>query len=188
MTRFLSTAFVLALCVAPLGAADAESLPPNAKVLRLAVQPAKLDIVGPFAYSQLVVTATLDPGDTVDVTRLAKFTAPSCVKVSPSGQVRPIAGGSGILSIAVGPTSLEVPVAVTSFHTPAPVGFVKDVQPAMSKMGCNAGTCHGAAQGKVGFKLSLRGYDPIYDFRALTDDLEGRRFNRAAPDRSLMLM
>ena len=27
----------------------------------------------------------------------------------------------------------------------------------------NAGTCHGAKDGKNGFKLSLRGYDPIYD-------------------------
>jgi hypothetical protein len=45
-----------------------------------------------------------------------------------------------------------------------------------------------AQAGKNGFKLSLRGYDPIYDYRALTDDLEGRRFNRAAPEKSLMLM
>jgi hypothetical protein len=58
----------------------------------------------------------------------------------------------------------------------------------LSKLGCNAGTCHGSAEGKNGFKLSLRGYDPLFDHRALTDDLEGRRFNRAAPDRSLMLM
>ena len=69
-----------------------------------------------------------------------------------------------------------------------PVSFVRDVMPVLSKLGCNAGTCHGAAKGKNGFKLSLRGYDPIFDHRALTDDLEGRRFNRAAPDKSLMLL
>src|SRR5262249_8416646 len=51
-----------------------------------------------------------------------------------------------------------------------------------------AGTCHGAQEGKNGFKLSLRGYDPQHDHRVLTDDLEGRRFNRAAPDTSLMLL
>src|SRR5262249_54849680 len=34
----------------------------------------------------------------------------------------------------------------------------------------------------------LRGYDPASDYRALTDDLAGRRFNRAAPDTSLMLL
>src|SRR5262249_30686657 len=32
------------------------------------------------------------------------------------------------------------------------------------------------------------GYDPQADHQALTDDLEGRRFNRAAPDTSLMLL
>ena len=50
------------------------------------------------------------------------------------------------------------------------VNFVHDVAPVLSRLGCNAGTCHGSAQGKNGFKLSLRGYDPIFDVRALTDD------------------
>src|SRR5207237_7262476 len=68
------------------------------------------------------------------------------------------------------------------------VSFVRDVMPVISRMGCNAGTCHGSAQGKNGFQLSLRGYDPLVDHRSLTDDIGGRRFNRAAPERSLMLM
>lgn len=45
-----------------------------------------------------------------------------------------------------------------------------------------------AAQGKNGFQLSLRGYDGETDHRALVDDLGGRRINRAAPERSLMLL
>src|SRR5262249_31179754 len=68
------------------------------------------------------------------------------------------------------------------------VSFTRDVMPALSRIGCNAGTCHGSAQGRNGFQLSLRGYDPVYDHRALVDDIGGRRFNRAAPERSLMLM
>ena len=60
--------------------------------------------------------------------------------------------------------------------------------PVISKLGCNAGTCHGAKDGKDGFKLSLRGYDPIYDVRAWTDDLKSRRVNLASPDDSLMLL
>ncbi|MEX0977652.1 MAG: DUF1549 domain-containing protein, partial [Pirellulales bacterium] len=66
--------------------------------------------------------------------------------------------------------------------------FVRDVMPAMSKLGCNAGTCHGSLNGKNGFKLSLRGYDALHDHRALTDDIAARRINRAAPDQSLMLL
>jgi len=50
-----------------------------------------------------------------------------------------------------------------------------------------AGPCHGAAKGKNGFKLSLRGYDPQFDYEALLYDLSGRRFNRADPGKSLML-
>ena len=68
------------------------------------------------------------------------------------------------------------------------VSFVRDVEPILNKVGCTQGTCHGAAKGKNGFKLSLRGYDPEFDYRALIQDLSGRRFNRTDPGRSLMLL
>ena len=67
------------------------------------------------------------------------------------------------------------------------VTFLRDVAPILNKAGCTAGTCHGAAKGKNGFKMSLRGYDPQFDYEALLYDLSGRRFNRAEPGRSLML-
>lgn len=66
--------------------------------------------------------------------------------------------------------------------------YIRDVAPLLSKIGCTAGTCHGAQAGKNGFKLSLRGYDPIFDVRALTDDLASRRVAVASPDNSLMLL
>ena len=52
--------------------------------------------------------------------------------------------------------------------------FIRDVSPVIARLGCNAGTCHGAKEGKNGFKLSLRGYDPETDVRSLTDDLASR--------------
>jgi hypothetical protein len=67
------------------------------------------------------------------------------------------------------------------------VTFLRDVAPILNKVGCTSGTCHGAAKGKNGFKLSLRGYDPQFDYEALLYDLSGRRFNRADPAKSLML-
>src|SRR5205085_2542974 len=84
--------------------------------------------------------------------------------------------------------TVRVPVTASGAKADPPVSFVRDIQPTLSKLGCNAGTCHGAQAGKNGFKLSLRGYDPVFDYRALTDDLEGRRFNRAAPEKSLFLL
>src|SRR6476646_7940811 len=71
---------------------------------------------------------------------------------------------------------------------PAKVTFLRDVAPILNKVGCTSGTCHGAAKGKNGFKLSLRGYDPRFDYEALLYDLSGRRFNRADPGKSLMLL
>ena len=65
--------------------------------------------------------------------------------------------------------------------------YLKDVAPILNKAGCTSGPCHGAAKGKNGFKLSLRGYDPQFDYEALLYDLSGRRFNRAEPGKSLML-
>src|SRR6202158_1046979 len=70
---------------------------------------------------------------------------------------------------------------------PPRVTFLRDVAPILNKVGCTAGACHGAAKGKNGFKLSLRGYDPQFDYEALLYDMSGRRFNRAEPGRSLML-
>jgi hypothetical protein len=66
--------------------------------------------------------------------------------------------------------------------------FVKDVMPIINKAGCTSGPCHGGAKGKNGFKLSLRGYDPEFDYRAIVHDMAGRRFNRTEPAKSLVLL
>jgi hypothetical protein len=58
----------------------------------------------------------------------------------------------------------------------------------LSKAGCNAGACHGNANGKAGFKLSLRGEDPESDFKTLTRDMFARRTNPQDPDQSLILL
>lgn len=190
MSRFRwFLAMVLGMLAGTAVAADPpESLPAEATVAGLEVRPTSVEFASRFDYSQLVVTAKLSTGETVDATRLVKSAAPNVARISPTGVVRPTGDGSGEIRLTLGEKSVTIPVKVSGFSAPTAISFVKDVEPAMSKMGCNSGTCHGAAAGKAGFKLSLRGYDPIYDHRALTDDLEGRRFNRAAPERSLMLL
>jgi len=65
--------------------------------------------------------------------------------------------------------------------------FTLDVVPILSKAGCNGGGCHGALAGKGGFRLSLFGYDPAADHRAITRDALGRRVDRADPGASLLL-
>lgn len=78
-------------------------------------------------------------------------------------------------------------VSAAALSAQPAVNFLRDVAPVLNKTGCTSGPCHGAAKGKNGFKLSLRGYDPQFDYEALLYDLSGRRFNRADPGRSLML-
>jgi hypothetical protein len=90
------------------------------------------------------------------------------------------------LSAALGLAAAAAPVAA-DVTEPQHVTFLRDVAPILNKVGCTSGACHGAAKGKNGFKLSLRGYDPQFDYEALLYDLAGRRFNRADPGKSLML-
>lgn len=166
-----------------------EKLPEGIPITKLEVRPNSVSLTGPFEYSQLLITATLANGETADVTRIATIDGPKTGLVAISaGLVRARADGHGDISVSLGQQTIKVPVEVKDSQANKPVSFVTDVQPVLGKLGCNSGTCHGAQAGKNGFKLSLRGYDPIFDFRSLTDDLEGRRFNRAAPEKSLMLM
>ncbi len=187
MNRLSYAAAALLLAFGSSGFAQ-EELPAGAKVTKLDVRPAKVELDGPFAYAQLLVTATLDNGETLDATRIAKIAAPKFAAASTNGLVRPLADGAGSIAITLAGQTAQVPLTVKGYGDARPVSFVTDVQPVLGRLGCNAGTCHGAQAGKNGFKLSLRGYDALFDFRSLTDDLEGRRFNRAAPEKSLMLL
>jgi hypothetical protein len=79
-------------------------------------------------------------------------------------------------------------IGVAAAHGDSSPSFRTDVMAALSKAGCNLGTCHGNATGKGGFKLSLRGQDIEYDFSALSRDVSGRRVNTFSPDDSLILV
>jgi hypothetical protein len=179
---------VVALCLVP-GVAVAEGkLPPGAKIARVEAFPDKIELTSPYQYRQVILTGITESGEKFDVSRLASFSAPPQASVSETGVVRPVADGNGEVKATVEGKSVAIPVTVKDAKKPTEANFVRDIMPLMSRLGCNAGTCHGALAGKNGFKLSLRGYDPLQDHQALTDDVTGRRFNRAAPDASLMLM
>jgi hypothetical protein len=166
-----------------------EGLPAAAKLLRIEAQPASIALRHAYDYRQVLLTGQLESGERIDVTRIARVEISNhIVNISPRGLVRPAGDGDGELRFTVAGQSVVVPVRVSGQKEKYEPSFVRDIMPVLSKVGCNAGTCHGAQQGKNGFKLSLRGYDPLFDHQSLTDDLEGRRFNRAAPDRSLMLL
>lgn len=57
----------------------------------------------------------------------------------------------------------------------------------LTKAGCNGGKCHGAFQGRGGFRLSLLGFDPAADHETLVAEARGRRVSLTAPRESLIL-
>jgi len=67
-------------------------------------------------------------------------------------------------------------------------GFGRHIVPLLSKLGCNGGGCHGAVQGKNGFRLSLFGADPAADYSQLALGAAGRRINALEPAKSLFLL
>ena len=191
--RFSQSMLVLAFLAVFLGKAAAEGepvgLPEGARVSSLSLFPAEVVLGDRYVYRQVLVTAEVEGLGKVDVTRLAKVEGSmELVKVSDGRKVSGLKDGEGKLVFSLGGQSAELPVKVSGLEAPYKVSFVQDVMPLLARLGCNSGVCHGSQKGKNGFKLSLRGYDPLWDHVALTDDLEGRRFNRAAPDKSLFLM
>ena len=105
--------------------------------------------------------------------------------------------GPSLYPAADGETTLEVAyggqVVAGSGHSQAgrrPIGrsaFKLDVMPVFMRAGCNTGSCHGAARGKDGFRLSLFGFDPAGDHFRLTRELGYRRINLALPAESLLM-
>ncbi|HKI18701.1 MAG TPA: DUF1549 and DUF1553 domain-containing protein, partial [Isosphaeraceae bacterium] len=71
---------------------------------------------------------------------------------------------------------------------PVPVSFAHQVMPLLTKASCNAGGCHGKAEGQNGFKLSVFGFDPASDHDALVKEGRGRRVFLSAPGSSLLLL
>jgi hypothetical protein len=162
--------------------------PDNAAYTGVDISPASIILKDPFASSQLLATGQLADGARVDLTGSVEvLSVPDFLEITPSLLLRPIADGSGTLRLRAGGQTFEIPVQTSGSANPPAPDFELDVQPILTRIGCNAGTCHGSAQGKDGFFLSLRGYDAPADHLALTDDLAGRRVNLAAPKRSLFL-
>ena len=70
---------------------------------------------------------------------------------------------SGILAAFLPGLVLCEPTVAFDAEPKTP-SFRHEVMAVLSRAGCNMGTCHGNANGKGGFKLSLRGQNPAADF------------------------
>ena len=162
---------------------------PVSPVLRLEAVPAVVQLTGSSATQRLLVTAVRADGSRADVTDTAKFrsSAPKVAVVSAKGEIAPRSDGQAVVVAQWGKWQAKTSVLAKNARAPVPVSFVNDVIPTLSRLGCNSGACHGAQQGKGGFKLSLRGYAPEMDFVSITRQFGGRRISLTAPEASLFL-
>jgi hypothetical protein len=155
---------------------------------RLALFPAEVSLEAASDAHRIVVLHTDADGITRDVTAAAACSfEPAGIATLHEGRLR--ARDAGEAAILVRHAGLEARgrVLVRDAVREPEVSFRNDVIPVLTRGGCNAGACHGAAAGKNGFALTLFGYGPERDHRALTRDQRGRRLDCADPEFSLLL-
>ena len=159
-----------------------------ADLAEVRVSPPDLNLTTSRARQSVVVQAVYSDGITRDVTDQAAYTLSNEALVRREGNVfYPAADGEGQMTVAFEGQSVMVPVKVQKAAEPRPVSFKLDVMPIFMKAGCNSGSCHGAARGKDGFRLSLFGYDPNGDQYRICRELPGRRIDLAVPAASLLV-
>lgn len=89
---------------------------------------------------------------------------------------------AALLSLGLGTV-----LALAGAEPAPPPSFLNEIEPLLTRLGCNSGTCHGKGSGQNGFRLSLRGYAPELDHAWLTREFQARRVNAAVPADSLLL-
>lgn len=154
------------------------------------VDPVSVTLTGPESSQQLLVGETQSDERSIDHTREANYRVldSSVVTISPAGLIQPQRDGETEVHVRYGNTTIRVPVTVQGIAAPRPVSFEHEVIPILTKASCNSGACHGKAEGKNGFKLSVFGYDAHFDYESLVKNGRGRRIITASPDESLLLL
>jgi hypothetical protein len=156
----------------------------------LVLLPAAATLDGPKASQRFLVEARANGAFTADHTEKAAFAVddPQVATITPDGIVTPTGNGKTTLTAIVAGRAVRAEITVRNFGDDRPWSFRNHVLAVMAKTGCNAGACHGAAAGKNGFRLTLRGYGPEIDYDVLTRQALGRRIVKTAPAESLILL
>jgi hypothetical protein len=170
--------------------ASHQAIYPKAALTKIEILPSSIEFVGPRYSQRLVVEGTFADGHQEDLTSEAQIVSSDSkiALVDKSDFVRPQADGQATVAAVVQGHRASAALSVKSYSMALPWSFRNDVLPVMTKMGCNSGPCHGAAAGKNGFKLTLRGYDPEIDYYTLTHQALARRTERMEPAKSLILL
>src|SRR5262245_52053241 len=144
---FLTHAYLLAgavLCLllaTPLRAGVPTEPAQRAKLIgqpaAVTVEPATLNLTGPRAMQQIVVTGRYADGSLRDLTPLCDLSADPVVVLAKGGFVLPAKNGTGALTIKAGGQSARVPVTVKEVDKPRPVSFRHELVAVLNVGGCN---------------------------------------------------
>jgi uncharacterized protein YjdB len=154
----------------------------------LRVYPSEVSLTTARDAQSIVVQAEYANGITRDVTDTVAWKLEGEQFVAQEkNRLLPRSDGTAKLTATFESLSADVPIKVTQAATDPPISFKLDVMPVFMKAGCNAGSCHGAARGKDGFRLSLFGFDPDGDYHRLTREQPERRLDLSIPSECLLI-
>ena len=170
--------------------------PPVASRLSLLRMVPPSAAIGPGeAGVQLVVESIGPGGEVADRTGSVAWSSidEQYARVDPGGFVRPTGRDKGYtgpirITATLGDASTSLEVDIRPAEGVRPWDFAADIEPVLTRHGCNLGGCHGRAEGQAGFHLSFLGYDPAGDLRAIAREAGGRRINPPAAEQSLILL
>jgi hypothetical protein len=154
----------------------------------LAILPGEIVLTGPHARQAILVEKVADGQHVGEAGGSQQWSvSDSSIAEVENGVLVPRKNGEAVITLKSGEQIATAKVRVERFDEPSPVSFRNHVQSVLSKAGCNSGACHGAAAGKNGFKLSLRGYDADADWFTITRQARGRRIVPDDPARSMLV-
>jgi hypothetical protein len=157
---------------------------------KISILPSSISLLGPRYGQRILVEGKFIDGHEEELTSQAivSVSDSGVAKVGNDDVVLPLGDGQATITATLQGRRATAPLTVKGFSSATSWSFRNDVLPVMTKVGCNSGPCHGAAAGKNGFKLTLRGFDPIADYYTLTRQALARRTDRLEPAKSLILL
>src|SRR5882724_9516846 len=134
-------------------AADAPTSSPGSAQTKLAtlsavrkirLEPSQITLQDGRDVRKVLVLGETDAKGTVDLTARAVFKSDSpVINIDAQGYLAARTIGQAVVTVTAAGKQAKLLVRAVSGTFPQ-VGFVRDVMPILSKVGCNAGTCHGS--------------------------------------------
>ncbi len=158
--------------------------------VKISIHPPKIKLSGRGMAQRFLVFGHYAGGLKKDLTDAAKVATAGSgrVQVDPKEhRLQATANGDVTLTATVGAQKAVMEVTVQGVEQKPEWSFANEIVPIFTKAGCNSGGCHGSPSGRGGFRLSLFGYEPDYDYDMVTKDKNGARISKNQPSTSLLL-